>query len=205
LHIAASDVRYTLCEGREGNLVLFVVDASGSMAARKRMAAAKGAILSLLVDAYQRRDRVAMIAFRGEDARVLLPPTTSVELAAQRLAELPTGGRTPLHAGLDAAREVVLAQRIRDPLRRPFAVVVTDGRPTAGRPDPLAACLRAATLLAATAPGIVVDTEHGTGLGMASELARVMRAPLVSLEELEAGALAGVVRLFAGARTGRVA
>ena len=99
LVLRREDLRENLREGREGNLVLFVVDASGSMAARRRMAAVKGAVLSLLTDAYQRRDKVGLVSFRGEEARVLLHPTSGAELAASRLGELPTGGRTPLAAG----------------------------------------------------------------------------------------------------------
>ncbi|MHB1431673.1 MAG: ATP-binding protein, partial [Streptosporangiaceae bacterium] len=99
LLLRRADLREPEMEGREGNLVLFVVDASGSMAARSRMGAVKGAVLSLLVDAYQRRDKVGMVTFRGSGAQVLLPPTSSVEAAAARLAALPTGGRTPLAAG----------------------------------------------------------------------------------------------------------
>ncbi len=100
LQVRRADLREARLEGRESNLVLFVVDASGSMAARARMGAVKGAVLSLLLDAYQRRDKVGVIAFRGAGAQVLLPPTSSVEAAAGRLAALPTGGRTPLAAGL---------------------------------------------------------------------------------------------------------
>jgi magnesium chelatase subunit D len=125
------DLRWQVREGREGNLVLFVVDASGSMAARRRMVATKGAVLSLLLDAYQRRDRVGLVSFRGAGAEVRLPPTSSVELAARRLAELPTGGRTPLAAGLARARGLLAAEAVRDPNRRPLLVLVTDGRANA--------------------------------------------------------------------------
>ena len=130
LRLRREDLRETRREGREGNLVLFLVDASGSMAARARMGAVKGAVLSLLLDAYQRRDKVGMITFSGSAARVLLPPTSSVEAAAARLADLPTGGRTPLAAGLLRAHEVLRTERLRDPDRRPLLVVVTDGRAT---------------------------------------------------------------------------
>jgi magnesium chelatase subunit D len=130
LRLRHEDLRETRREGREGNLVLFLVDASGSMAARARMGAVKGAVLSLLLDAYQRRDKVGMITFSGSAARVLLPPTSSVEAAAGRLADLPTGGRTPLAAGLLRAHEVLRTERLRDPDRRPLLVVVTDGRAT---------------------------------------------------------------------------
>jgi magnesium chelatase subunit D len=139
LRLRHEDLRETRRAGREGNLVLFLVDASGSMAARARMGAVKGAVLSLLLDAYQRRDKVGMITFSGSAARVLLPPTSSVEAAAARLADLPTGGRTPLAAGLLRAHEVLRTERLRDPDRRPLLVVVTDGRATSAatsRPGP---------------------------------------------------------------------
>ena len=98
--------------------MLFVVDASGSMAARQRMSAVKGAVLSLLLDAYQRRDKVGLVTFRGAGAELALPPTSSVEAAAARLESLPTGGRTPLAAGLLQARDVLRVERLRDPARR---------------------------------------------------------------------------------------
>jgi magnesium chelatase subunit D len=129
--VRPGDLRWQVREGREGNLVLFVVDASGSMAARRRMVATKGAVLSLLLDAYQRRDRVGLVSFRGAGAEVRLPPTSSVELAAQRLSELPTGGRTPLAAGLARARGLLAAEAVRDPTRRALLVLVTDGRANA--------------------------------------------------------------------------
>ena len=106
IEVRTRDLRQNVREGREGNLILFLVDASGSMAARKRMSAVKGAVLSLLNDAYQRRDKVALISFRGEGANILLPPTSSVALAAPRLQDLPTGGRTPLAAGASATLRV---------------------------------------------------------------------------------------------------
>ena len=132
----AEDIRRAVRVGREGNLVIFVVDASGSMAARDRMAAVTGAALSLLRDAYQRRDKVAVITFRGDGARVLLPPTTSAHIASRRLTRFDTGGTTPLAKGLLAARDIVVRERARDRTRRPLVVVLTDGRATGG-PDPL--------------------------------------------------------------------
>ncbi|MGB7361334.1 MAG: AAA family ATPase, partial [Mycobacterium sp.] len=110
LRPSAGDVRRAVREGREGNLVIFVVDASGSMAARDRMSAVGGATLSLLRDAYQRRDKVAVITFRQQDAQVLLPPTSSVHIASRRLARFDTGGRTPLAQGLLAARDMVVRE-----------------------------------------------------------------------------------------------
>ncbi|MGH8903291.1 MAG: vWA domain-containing protein, partial [Egibacteraceae bacterium] len=182
-------------QGREGNLVLFVVDASGSMAARRRMTAVKGAIASLLLDAYQRRDRVGLVTFAGSGAQVPLAPTASVEQAVRLLADLPTGGRTPIAAGLEKAAQVLAAERVRDPRRRPLLMLLTDGRVTAGG-DPVTA---AASLAARGVPAVVVDTEDGhVKLGMAGAIARAMSAPWLRLEELAASSLAGVVRTITG-------
>jgi magnesium chelatase subunit D len=190
LILRREDLRENVREGREGNLVLFVVDASGSMAARRRMSAVKGAVLSLLADAYQRRDKVGLVSFRGAGARILLPPTSSVELAASRLEELPTGGRTPLAAGLEKAAEVIERERLREKERRPLLVLLTDGRTTAG-PDPRGAASGLRRLGAAM---IVVDTEEGyVRLGMAGALAEAMGARCLRLEELRADSLVELV------------
>ena len=218
LQVRRADLREARLEGRESNLVLFVVDASGSMAARARMGAVKGAVLSLLLDAYQRRDKVGMITFRGTGAQVLLPPTSSVEAAAGRLAALPTGGRTPLAAGLLRAHEVLRTERLRDPRRRPLLVLVTDGRATAAPPrpaaspgqsvppgqavppgralSPVAAAHRAAALLAATGvASVVVDCESGpVRLGLAESIAQALAGTVLRLDELAAGPLADSVR-----------
>jgi magnesium chelatase subunit D len=199
LLLRAEDLREGRREGREGNLVLFVVDASGSMAARARMGAVKGAVLSLLLDAYQRRDKVGLITFRAEGAQLALPPTSSVDAAAARLSELPTGGRTPLGAGLLRAHETLRVERLRDPRRRPLLVVVTDGRATGRRgSDPVAQAHRAAGLLAATGvASVVVDCESGpVRLGLAPQLARALGGPALRLDELAADALASSVRAF---------
>jgi magnesium chelatase subunit D len=198
LRLRREDLREARREGREGNLVLFLVDASGSMAARARMGAVKGAVLSLLLDAYQRRDKVGMITFSGSAARVLLPPTSSVEAAAARLAELPAGGRTPLAAGLLRAHEVLRTERLRDPDRRPLLVVVTDGRATSREADPVTASHQAAGLLAAArVTSVVVDCESGAiRLGLAAGLARALDGTLLQLDDLAAGPLAESVRAF---------
>ncbi|SCF14041.1 magnesium chelatase subunit D [Micromonospora chokoriensis] len=178
LRLRPDDVREAVREGREGNLVLFVVDASGSMGARQRMTAVKDAVLALLTDAYQRRDKVAVIAFRGADARTVLPATSSVLAASTRLTELPTGGRTPLAEGLFAAADLLRVERLRDPKRRPLVLVVTDGRATAGA-RPLDRAAGAAAVLAATgAPCVVVDCETGpVRLNLARRLATQLGAP----------------------------
>ncbi|MFE5634352.1 putative cobaltochelatase [Streptomyces sp. NPDC056463] len=196
LVVRRDDLRQATREGREGNLVLFAVDASGSMAARQRMSAVKGAVLSLLLDAYQRRDKVGLVTFRGRDAEVALPPTSSVDAAAARLEQLPTGGRTPLSAGLLKAHDVLRVERLRDPSRRPLLVVVTDGRATGGGADPVALAARAARLHASEGTAaVVVDCETGpVRLGLAGDLARELGGTAVTLDELRADSIAGLVR-----------
>ncbi|GAA2460916.1 putative cobaltochelatase [Streptomyces glaucus] len=195
LVVRRDDLRQAVREGREGNLVLFVVDASGSMAARQRMGAVKGAVLSLLLDAYQRRDKVGLVTFRGPGAEVALPPTSSVDAAAARLRSLPTGGRTPLAAGLLKAHDVLRVERLRDPARRALLVVVTDGRATGG-PEPVATAERAARLFAAEdVASVVVDCESGpVRLGLAGRLAGALGGTAVTLDELRADSIAGLVR-----------
>ncbi|MEU6993743.1 putative cobaltochelatase [Streptomyces sp. NPDC046465] len=195
LVVRRDDLRQATREGREGNLVLFVVDASGSMAARQRMSAVKGAVLSLLLDAYQRRDKVGLVTFRGAGAEVALPPTSSVDAAAARLESLPTGGRTPLAAGLLKAHDVLRVERLRDAARRPLVVVVTDGRATGGV-EPVAHAGRAARLFAADkVASVVVDCESGyVRLGLAGQLAGELGASAVTLDELRADSIAGLVK-----------
>ena len=201
LRLRSEDLREPIREGREGNLVLFVVDASGSMAARQRMAAVKGAILSLLLDAYQRRDKVGLVTFRGRGAEVALPPTWSVDAGAARLTSLPTGGRTPLAAGLLQAADVLRVERMRDPNRRPLVLIVTDGRATQAShsKDPLADTRRAAAHLhqAVAALGgtaVVVDCEAGpVRLGLAARLAADLGADHMPLTDLAADALTAAV------------
>ena len=195
LRFLPADLRRAVREGREANLVLFVVDTSGSMAARERMVQVKTAILSLLLDAYRRRDRVGVITFRDSAAEIALPPTGSVDIAARRLDDLPTGGRTPLAEGLMKAAEVVRRERLRDPGRRPLVVIVTDGRATAG-PDAVERSRQAANYLARDGIAcIVVDCENGRmRMGLASELARHLKADHVPLGHVHAQALADIVR-----------
>jgi magnesium chelatase subunit D len=182
--LARRDLREHIRAGREGNLVVFCVDASGSMGARRRMAAVKGAVLGLLLDAYRRRDRVALVTFRGAGAQVALAPTGSVERAAAVLAALATGGATPLAAGLHRAAELVTLERRRDPERRALVLAVTDGR--ASGEGGLDAARAAAAELARVADGVVVfDGEEGrVRLGLAAELARAAGARLLPLAAL---------------------
>jgi len=188
------DIRTAVREGREANLVLFCVDASGSMAARKRMIQVKTAVLSLLLDAYRRRDKVGLITFRGQGAELALPPTHSVDIAAARLEELPAGGRTPLAEGLLEAARVLQRERLRDPRLRPLLILVTDGRATGG-PGTVARSRQAARHVAGLGvTTVVVDGESGPlRLGLAVELAGLLRARHLSVAEVTAEALTTTV------------
>jgi magnesium chelatase subunit D len=195
LRLATQDLRLAVTEGRESNLVLLVVDASGSMAARRRMEAVKAAALSLLLDAYQRRDKVGLITFRGAEATLALPPTSSIETAARRLEDLPSGGRTPLAEGLLCAAETLRLERIRDPRRRPLLVLVTDGRATHG-PDAVDRSQRAADRLRrAGVASLVIDCESGRmSLGLAQTLSNRLGAQYVTVDEVGADQLVRAVR-----------
>jgi magnesium chelatase subunit D len=184
------DLRAAVRESRAGCLVVLVVDASNSMGAQRRIAAAKGLAFDLLTDAYVHRDRVALVTFRGDGADVVLRPTGSVEVARARLTDLTIGGTTPLAAGLEAARD--LAQRAaRDQGLAPVLVVLTDGRATAGGDDPIAESHAVARRIAADGfSALVVDMESGpVRLGLAAELATQLGADCVSPERLDAGRL----------------
>ncbi|MDA3629444.1 putative cobaltochelatase [Saccharopolyspora sp. WRP15-2] len=206
LVLRSDDLRRGIREGREGNLVLFAVDASGSMAARERMSAVSGAVLSLLRDAYQRRDKVGVVTFRGDSAELALPPTSSVDIAAARMRGLRTGGRTPLADGLLKIERVVRREQMRDPQRRVLVVLLTDGKATVAVNSGLSGrnraqravedALRAAGLVAGTgAASIVVDCENGmVRLGLPARIAAALGGPCLRLEELSAENVAGVVR-----------
>jgi magnesium chelatase subunit D len=195
LRLAASDLRLAVTEGRESNLVLLLVDASGSMAARRRMEAVKAAALSLLLDAYQRRDKIGLITFRGAVATLALPPTSSIDTAARRLQELPTGGRTPLAEGLLCAAETLRLERIRDPRRRPLLVVVTDGRATHG-PDAVGRSRLVADQLRRNGiASLLIDCETGPmSLGLAQALSLHLGAQYLTVDEVAADQLVQAVR-----------
>ncbi len=185
VRVEADDLRLARRERRGGRVLVLAVDASGSMGAAGRLEAARAAVLALVADAYQRRDKVAVVAYRDEGARVVLRPTSSSEVALARLGEVPTGGRTPLAAGIDAARSLAEAERRRG--GHPVVVVVTDGRATfAQEGDPVAAADRAAVRCAAAGlEGLVVDCERGPrALGVARQLAESMGARYVAVGPL---------------------
>jgi magnesium chelatase subunit D len=195
LRLAVPDLRLAVTEGRESNLVLLVVDASGSMAARRRMEAVKAATFSLLLDAYQRRDKIGLITFRGATATLALPPTSSIDAAARRLQELPTGGRTPLAEGLLCAAQTLRLEQIRDPRRRPLLVLVTDGRATHG-PDAVGRSRWVADQLRHTGvASLVIDCESGRmSLGLAQTLSLHLSAQYLTVDEVAADQLVRAVR-----------
>ena len=183
---------------RAANLVLFVVDASWSMAVAERMEATKGAVFSLLTDAYQRRDRVGLVVFQKNDARVVLPPTNSVELARRALADIPVGGKTPLSAGLQTAYEVITRELRQHPDLMPLMVLLTDGAGNVSTTNlpPLEEARRAAEMFPpAHIRSVVINMEHEAfDQGLAQALADHLEAPCYTLAELKAEALLQTVR-----------
>ncbi|MFZ2528409.1 MAG: VWA domain-containing protein, partial [Rhodococcus sp. (in: high G+C Gram-positive bacteria)] len=189
------ELRRKVIEGKESNLVLLCVDASGSMAARTRMTQVKTAILSLLLDAYHRRDTVGLVTFRGDRGHVLLPPTNSVDVAAARLRELPAGGRTPLAEGLSEAAETIRRHQLRDPDRRALLVVVTDGRATSGDDAVNRSLAIADTIAGRGIASVVLDSETGRfRMGLARRLAERLGAEYVPVGDVHADAITSAVR-----------
>lgn len=214
LRVMPQDWRHKKRERRLGTLIVFAVDASGSMGAAHRMREAKTAVLSLLLHAYQKRNQVALVAFRGQEGTVLLPPTASVERASRELDALPTGGRTPLASGLREARRIIDHALRRNPDTRPVLFVISDGRanvalspppdtPTHANPTPGAASngAMAEALCEARCIGrdtrihsLVVDVERGLlRFGLARQLAEAMGARHVPVQEVRAATLVGMV------------
>ena len=201
LCITEDDLRCKVREKRVGNFLLFVVDASGSMGVKARMSATKGAILSLLLDAYQKRDKVALVVFRGDKAELALPPTSSVDSAAKMLKELPVGGRTPLAAALAEAHRQLDMQLRKDPDGRPIVIILTDGKGNVGLGGELKPHLQA--LAMAERMGfdgqvkfVVVDTEPQgvVRLGLSQKLADALGAELFFIEDLKAKDLVDLAR-----------
>ncbi len=201
LIIEQQDLRFRQRERKTGHLALFVVDGSGSMGARQRMSEVKGAVRSLLLDCYRKRDRVAMIVFRKDRAELVLPPTGSVELAAKRLAHLPVGGKTPLTAGLLEARRLVERTLRNRPDTRILVILLTDGRGNhaLGGAPPREESLRMARLMAEErrCDYIVVDTENKTNLirtDLARPLAETLGARYFTFETLRAEGITALAR-----------
>ena len=178
---------------RASNLILFLVDASWSMAVAERMAATKGAILSLLTDAYQRRDRVGLIVFQKDRATLVLPPTNSVLLAQRALADIPVGGKTPLSAGLTMAYQVIKREKTLHPDVLPLLIVLTDGagNVSMGRGSPQVEAHRIAEQVAGEdIRSVVINMEHEAfDQGLAQSLADHLDAPCYTLQDLRSETL----------------
>lgn len=199
LNIKQEDLRQKVREKRIGNTFLFAVDASGSMGARERMRAVKGAIFYMLQEAYQKRDRVGMIAFRRQQAELLLPITRSVDLAQKCLAELPTGGKTPLADGLAVALQTLSMMNKHDSELEPILVLVTDGRANAMEADggdPVASAIKIAERIGkAKITSVVIDTESDfIKLGLAKRIAAAMGANYYTLQRLSKDSIIRIVR-----------
>ena len=199
LKVEPWDLRQKVRESRVGNLVVFLVDSSGSMGARQRMVASKGAVISLLMDAYQRRDRVAMIAFRGTQSEVVLPPTGSPKLAQQRLDNLPTGGRTPLAQALADAQRLIRQQRQRSPDTPPLLTIVSDCHANvgmSGNGDPYEDALRICDELRQDkVHSIVLDpAPRSNRFGLVERIADALDGEYIPLNELRADAIRAAVR-----------
>jgi magnesium chelatase subunit D len=196
--IELSDLREKVRERKMGNTILFVVDASGSMGAQQRMTAVKGAILSLLIDAYQKRDRVGLVAFRGKGADVLLPPTSSVELARKYMQALPVGGKTPLAHGLSKGFEVLRRELMINHHTLPRLVLISDGKANVGfgSGSPLDDAREVAShIREAGIPSLVIDSEQSfISFGLAHTLSEELGARYLRLEDLRAEDLAEAVK-----------
>lgn len=196
--IRPSDYQRKVRVKKTANLVLFVVDASWSMAVAERMSATKGAILSLLTDAYQRRDRVGLIVFQKDRATLVLPPTNSVQLAQKALADIPVGGKTPLTAGLFLTQQVLQREQIAHPDVTPLVILLTDGAGNVslhGLPPQEEAHQIAQEIAANKIRCVVINMEHAAfDQGLAQALAEHLKAPCYTLSELKAEALYNKVR-----------
>lgn len=198
ISIKETDLRQKVREKRIGNIFLFVVDASGSMGARERMKAVKGAIFFMLKEAYEKRDRVGLIAFRRKQAELLLPITRSVDLAQKKLAEMPTGGKTPLADGLALALSTLSNMNKSEKEQEPVLILITDGRANAvdENENPVESALNIADKIAhAKITTVVIDTENDfMRLGIAKELSAKMGAAYYSFNKLEKENLIHIVK-----------
>jgi len=198
--IEESDIREKIREKRIGNFIVFVVDASGSMGAGKRMIETKGAILSLLLDAYQKRDKVAMVAFKADRAEVLLPPTSSIELAHKLLEELPTGGKTPLCHGISLGYQVIQSYFRKDPHIYPLLILISDGKANMSQygGKPVSEAMEVAEEIKNDnrVNTVVVDVEKSglISFGLAHQLSLQMGARYFRIEDLKSDTLVEILR-----------
>lgn len=197
-NIQSDDLQRKIRVRKASNLVLFVVDASWSMAVSERMQATKGAIMSLLTDAYQRRDRVGLVVFQKNRATLILKPTNSVTLAKKALADIPVGGKTPLSAGLTLAYEIIRQERVLHPDVMPLMILLTDGAGNVSLtdlPPQEEANLAAAKFAQDGIRTVTINMEHAAfDQGLAQQVADAMGGPCYALAELKADILYQTVR-----------
>jgi Mg-chelatase subunit ChlD len=183
---------------RMANLILFVVDASWSMAVSERMQATKGAIMSLLTDAYQRRDRVGLIVFQKDRAQIILPPTNSVVLAKTALQNIPVGGKTPLSAGLVLAYDTIRREKSLHPDVMPLMILLTDGAGNvslSGKAPQEESNLIATQIRQEKIKTVTINMEHAAfDQGLASKLADQLGGPCYTLAQLRVDTLLDTVR-----------
>lgn len=194
-----SDLQRKIRVRRASNLILFTVDASWSMAVSERMEATKGAILSLLTDAYQRRDRVGLIVFNKDRAHLVLPPTNSVMLAKNVLVDVQVGGKTPLSAGLLLAYDTIMREKRQHPDVMPMLILLTDGAGNvsiSGQVSPQEEAHHVATLIKeAHIRAVTINMEHATfDKGLAARLAEALGGPCYTLGQLKAETLLAAVK-----------
>ena len=209
--ITRQDLRRKVRVRRAANLILFVVDASWSMAAAERMVATKGAIMSLLMDAYQRRDQVGLVVFQKEEAKVVLRPTSSVELAKRLLKDIPVGGKTPLSSGLLLAYRMLRREKRLNPEVMPLMILLTDGAGNVSMTDLPAqeeALQIADYIRRAGIRSVVINMEHASfDRGLAQGLAEALGGSCYTLRELKAEELYQTVKdeLESSPATGTIA
>lgn len=196
--IEDSDIREKIYERKVGTTILFVVDASGSMGARKRMSAAKGAVISLLMDAYQKRDRVGLISFRGDRADMVLPFTGSVDIAKKKMDIMPTGGKTPLSQALLLAQQTFEKEIKMNNRNRMMMVLITDGKGNVpiSSERPMTEAVRISGMIRdLKVSSLVLDTEEGLiSLGLTRKLTNALGGRYMKLEEMESSYIAAAAR-----------
>ncbi|RKX58294.1 MAG: hypothetical protein DRP29_06875 [Thermodesulfobacteriota bacterium] len=203
LIIKEEDFRYKEKERKMRHTVIFTVDGSGSMGAQQRMIAVKSAIFSLLIDCYQKRDKVSMIVFRKDKAEIILPPTSSIELALKRLKEIPTGGKTPLSAGLMETYKLIKNLKLKEPLTRFIVAILTDGKANVSISDkkPLEEVQSLCQILQKIplVDYIVIDTENKESflrMNLALKLSQWLNAHYFTLESLRSDTIFGLISSF---------
>lgn len=200
VQVRSEDVREKVREERTGATILFLVDASGSMGAKRRMGAVKGAVLSMLTDAYQKRDSVGIVAFRDDTADCLLNFTRSVDLAQKALRDIKTGGKTPLGAGLLKALDMLKIDRIKNPDSLQYLIVVSDGKANVSFSEVSAfedALQIAARVATEHINSLVLDTESGLmHFGFSKKLSQALQGDYLKLKEVSQTAIHDSLKHF---------